>query len=112
MDSRPADEPVAGASPMELVLQAAGGCSGMDVVLVLKKRRLELEKFEMRIEGVKRDEHPRIYESIHITYRAKGIGITVEELERAAELSLKTFCSVFGMLKLAAKVTHSCELMD
>lgn len=112
MDSRPEGEPVAGASPMELILQAAGGCSGMDVVFILRKRKLEPEQFEVLLEGTKREEHPRIYEKIRMIYRAKGEGITLEELEKASALSFNTYCAVVGMLKQACDITYTCELIE
>ena len=111
MGNDPAGEP-AGLSPMELVLQAAGGCSSMDVVFILRKRKIDPERFELELEGVKRQEHPRVYESINLTYRAKGIGLTVAEMNRAVALSNDKYCSVFGMLKSTAKVTWKCELID
>ena len=111
MDSRPAGEPSAGASPAELVLQAAGGCTGMDVVFILRKRKLEPEVLEVKLEGSKRDELPRIYEAIKVTFRAKGAGITLEDLEKAAGLSFSKYCSVINTLKPAAKITYSCEII-
>ncbi|MBM3327989.1 MAG: OsmC family protein [Calditrichaeota bacterium] len=110
-DSRPAGEPTSGPSPMETVLQAAGACSGMDVEFILRKRQLKLEHLEVHLTGVKRAEHPRIYESIHAAYRAKGEGITKDEMERAVNLSHTTYCSVFGMLRQIADVTWECEVI-
>ncbi len=112
MDSKPAGEVHAGSSPMELVLQALGGCTGMDAVFVLRKRRLEPERFEVLVEGIKREEHPRIYREINITYRAKGQDITIKELERAARLSMETYCGVSGMIKATVKVTWKCEIIE
>lgn len=112
MDSKPAGEKHAGAAPMELILQALGGCSGMDVVFILRKRKLEPERFEVVVEGTKREEHPRIYKEIDVTYRAKGPGITVKELERAAKLSMETYCGVSGMLKATVNINWKCELME
>jgi putative redox protein len=112
MDSLPMGEPAQGPTPMELILQAAGGCSGMDVITILRKRRLTVERFEVLLEGIKQEEHPRSYEQINIIYRAKGPDVTLEDLERAAGLSISTYCSVFGMLKKAAKIDWKCELID
>lgn len=112
MDSRPAGEAHVGPAPMEVMLQAAGGCSAMDVAFILRKRRREPEHIEVNLEGIKREEHPRIFKEINVTYRAKGPGITIEELERAAGLSMKTYCSVFGMLSETTNVNWKCELID
>jgi putative redox protein len=112
MDSQPAGEPVAGPSPMEVILQAAGACSLMDVALILRKRRTPAERLEAKVTGIKRDQHPKIYQKIEIVYRAKGEGITIEELDKAAKLSLDVYCSVFGMLKQIAEVSYRCELIS
>ncbi len=111
MDSRSDGNAPAGASPMELILQAAGGCSLMDIVHILRKRHTPPELLEVEINGIKRDEHPKIYKEIAVIYRAKGEGITQTDLENAAKLSMETFCSVFGMLKQVAEVTWHCEVI-
>lgn len=112
MDSRPAGVIPEGPAPMELVLQAVGGCSGMDIIFILKKRKRKLEQFEIRIEGIKRDTHPKIFEEINIVYRAKGEGISINELERAASLSMEKYCSVSAMLRDSVKINWKCELIE
>ena len=112
MDNRPAGELQAGPTPMELVLNALAGCTAMDVVAILRKRKREPEQFEIFIEGTKRDEHPKHYESVNLIYRAKGEGITIQELERAAELSMTRYCAVSAMVKTVAEVNWTCELME
>ena len=112
MDSRHTGEPMEGAAPMELMLQAAGGCTAMDAIYILRKRRLEPEIFEVKLEGIERKEHPRIYENIDVVYRAKGPGITIEELEKAASLSINKYCSIFGMLRENTEINWRCELID
>jgi len=81
-------------------------------VFILRKRKHEPEQFEVVLEGIKRDEHPRIFEEINVVYRAKGEGITIEELERAAGLSMKTYCAIFGMLSKVAEVNWRCEIIE
>ncbi|MBM3327093.1 MAG: OsmC family protein [Calditrichaeota bacterium] len=111
-DSKPMDEPGVGPTPMEMLLQAAGACTGMDVAAVLRKRRIEPAFLQIQLTGIKRDEHPRIFIKVHAIYRAKGPGLTLEELARAASLSQNTYCSIFGMLKHSAEVTWSCEIVE
>ncbi len=111
-DSKPLDEPGAGPTPMELLLQAAGACSGMDVVSILRKRHIELTFFKVILTGNKREEHPRIFTKISVIYRAKGQGLTQSELERAVNLSQSTYCSVFGMMKNTAQISWTCEVID
>ncbi len=111
MDSQPEGEQQMGPTPMEMVLHALAGCTSMDVVAILRKRRKEPEHFEIFIEGTKRDEHPRHYETVKLIYRAKGSGLTIEDLERAAELSMTRYCAVSSMVKQVADVTWECELI-
>ncbi len=112
MDSRPGGETQAGPTPMELVLNALAGCTAMDVVAILRKRKRAPEQFEIFIEGTKRDEHPKHYTHVNLTYRAKGEGITIQELERAAELSMTRYCAVSAMVKTVAEVKWTCELIE
>jgi putative redox protein len=112
MDSMPAEVMPSGMTPMELVLQAAGGCSLMDVAFILRKRRIPLEMLTAEVVGVKRDTNPKIYEKIEVVYRAKGEGVTVDELNRAVQLSISTYCSVFGMLQKSAEVTWRSEVIE
>jgi putative redox protein len=111
-DSRPADHPSAGATPMETLLQALGGCTGMDVVFILRKRKLEPEKFEVIVEGAKREEHPQKIEEISLTYRAGGEGIIMKELERAVALSQDKYCAISSMLRNSVKLDWKCEIID
>jgi len=112
MDSRPADHPTAGPTPMELLLQSLAGCTGMDVVFILRKRKLEPEKFEVIVEGIKREAHPQVYEEISLTYRAGGEGITMKELERAVSLSQDKYCAISSMLKNSVKLDWKCEIIE
>jgi len=112
MDSRPANVTTAGPTPMELLLQSLAGCTGMDVVFILRKRRLEVEKFEIVVEGIKREEHPQVYEEISLVYRAKGTGITLKVLEKAVSLSQDKYCSISSMLKNSVKLNWKCEIIE
>jgi len=112
LDSAAAGNLQAGFKPMELVLQALCGCSGMDSVFILNKRKLKPEKFEIEVTGIKRDEHPRIFEEINVVYKTKGEGITLKELERAVSLSMDKYCSVSAMLRGVVKINWRCELIE
>lgn len=96
------------ARPMEMLLASLGGCSGIDVAIILKKMRIEVESFAVRIHGVRRDEHPRIYTDIDVEYVFRGQNLEEkrEQLEKAARLSFEKYCSVAGMLNKAAKMSY------
>jgi len=111
MDSKPAGTTPEGMTPMELILNAIAGCSAMDVITILRKRLIPLDHFEIVVTGEKREQHPRMYNSITLVYRAKGEGLTVAEMERAAKLSLDNYCSVSAMLKPAVPIDFRCELI-
>ncbi len=111
MDARPDDPNAAGLTPMELLLQAMGGCTAVDVVGMLRKMRIEPEKFEIVIEGVKRDKPPKMYQQIDVVYRCKAKNLTLKNLERAVGLSIEKYCSVSNALKETAEINWRCEII-
>jgi len=91
-------------TPMELFLVALGGCTAMDVQWIMDRQRQKLDKFDMRISGVRRTDDPKYYESINIRYDFAGAGIRKDALERAIRLSQEKYCSVRAMVKDAVKL--------
>jgi len=83
-----------------------GGCTGMDVVSMLKKMRVEFESLNIEVEGELTDEHPKVYHTITINYIFKGKGLPMEKLEKAVNLSQDRYCGVTAMLNPAAKIEH------
>jgi len=102
----------AGITPMELLLMALGGCTGIDVVLILKKQRQKLERLTLNVTGRRREEQPRYYEQIHVEYVLKGSGLDEKKLQRAIQLSEEKYCSVSAMLKNRAKMTSSYRIEE
>lgn len=96
-----------GPLPTELLLAATGSCSGIDIVSILRKMRLNVEAFEMEVTGERADEHPRRFTHVHIHYKLKG-DLPVENVRRAIDLSRDTYCSVSQSLN--GKVTTSFEI--
>lgn len=99
-----------GYSPMGMLLAALAGCTAMDVVSILKKKRQNLTYFEVEVEGEQQTEHPHIYRNIGVTYRVNN-EVSEEALERAIELSVTKYCSVNAMLKEVADITYHHELL-
>lgn len=97
----------AAASPKELILFGLAGCTGMDVVSILTKRRRTLERFEIRVEAAVADTHPKVFTHIHLTFLLKGNGLTPKEVERAIELSRTKYCGVWAMLKQAVEISYT-----
>ncbi|MBI3005535.1 MAG: OsmC family protein, partial [Ignavibacteriales bacterium] len=100
----------AGSRPKELLLLALGGCTGSDVVSILKKKRVEIEGFEIRLEGHVRDEHPQVFTDIHVEYVFYAQDLNPKDLERAIELSTTKYCSVSAMLRSSVNITHSYRI--
>ena len=95
------------ARPMELILAALGGCSGIDVVHILRKMRIPYDALEIRLHGTRRDEHPRRFTSIEVEYVFRGAGLSDKRarLEEAVRLSQEKYCSVAAMLNQSASIS-------
>lgn len=98
------DPPGAGPGPMELLLLALGGCTGMDVVSILRKMRQPLEGFRIEVHGERAEEHPKKYTSIEIVYHFKG-DLDERRVQRAIELSETRYCSVEATLRPAVPIS-------
>lgn len=101
-----------GSRPSELLLMAFGGCSGMDVISILRKKKQRVSKLEMNVSGEMADKHPHLYTAMHIEYVITGKDISEEAVKRSIELSLKTYCSVGATLEKAANITHSYKIIQ
>ncbi|MEK6745333.1 MAG: OsmC family protein [Nitrospirota bacterium] len=101
-----------GFRPMELLLVGFGGCSGMDVISILRKKRQNITGLEMNVKGEKADSYPHVYKEVHIEYVVKGKGVEKEAVERAVNLSLEKYCSVGATLAKAGKITHSYRIIE
>lgn len=99
-----------GASPMELVLMAIAGCSGMDIVTILEKMRVKFQRFETAVEGERAGDHPRVFKDIEIVYKFWGEALTKDKIERAVQLSIEKYCSVVNMIDKAADLTYRIEI--
>jgi Predicted redox protein, regulator of disulfide bond formation len=90
-----------GARPMQLLLMGLGGCSGIDIVNILKKQRQTIESFNMRIEGEREaGKEPSLWKDIHVVFELSG-AIDPEKAKRACELSMEKYCSVAETLRRA-----------
>lgn len=100
----------AGSRPKELVLFALAGCTASDVVNILKKKRVLLQGFEVRVTGHEAEEHPKVFTDIHVEYVFFGDDISTVDVERAIELSTTKYCSVSAMLTPTVNITHSYRI--
>jgi putative redox protein len=99
-----------GPSPMQLVLMGVAGCTAMDVISIMQKKRAEVTRFEVTITGERAEEHPRRYTHIAIEYVLYGHDIPPQAVERAIELSETKYCSAIASLN--ARFEHSYRIVE
>jgi putative redox protein len=100
-----------GIGPMHLLLVAIAGCTGIDILSILQKKRADLTDMQVRVSGKRADDYPMIWTHIHITYLIWGKGIKPKDLEQAIKLSEDKYCSVGIMLGKSAKITSEYRLL-
>lgn len=101
----------AGNSPMELVLIGLCGCTGYDVVSILRKKREPFTGLEVRAEAERAAQPPTVYTKIKLIYRVSG-NVSQKAVEDAVKLSEDKYCSVAAMLKQTAEITYEIEYVD
>lgn len=99
-----------GASPMELLLMGIAGCSGIDIVMILKKQQIELEGLQMEVEGLRvAGAIPNVFTEIKLKIKLKG-DFPEAKAKRAVDLSIDKYCSVAKMLEKTAEITYEVYL--
>lgn len=102
-----------GARPMEMVLTALAGCTGMDVISMLRKMRQDVTGYAVHVVGAERAaDYPRIFTRITVEHVVRGRGLNAADVARAVELSATKYCPVSGMLDKAAEVTHTYRIVE
>lgn len=102
----------AGFSPMELLLAGLAGCTGIDVVDILRKKRQEPQAFEIQVRGRRADDHPRVYTRIEVTYLLWGENLTDSGVEHAIQLSESKYCSATAMLGAVAELKSRYRILQ
>lgn len=102
----------AGISPMELMLTALAGCTGMDVISILRKKKQAVSAFEVQVEGVRADEHPKVYTEIWVKFIVTGKDVDPAAVERAIELSRDKYCGAAATLRHTATMHYDYEIVD
>ncbi|HHF53364.1 MAG TPA: OsmC family peroxiredoxin [candidate division WOR-3 bacterium] len=101
-----------GPRPMELLLISLAGCTGMDVIYILKKMRVQVQGFELKIDAERRREHPRYYSKVHVKYVFYGKDIPEDKVKQAIELSQHKYCSVSATMRAVGELTYSFEIKE
>ncbi|OLS33681.1 OsmC family protein [Bacillus sp. MRMR6] len=99
-----------GPRPTELLLNAVAGCTGIDIISILKKMRIEVTGFQMDVKGERADDHPKKFTHIHVHYALEG-DLPEEKVVRAIKLSKDTYCSVSHSLSAELTVSYSINGM-
>src|SRR6266566_1234103 len=94
----------AGPQPHRLLLQAMAGCTAMDVLSILRKKRQQVSGLSVEVQGSRADQHPRVYTRIEVLYRVRGQNVDPQAVARAIELSATRYCPVIAMLGKVAEV--------
>jgi putative redox protein len=99
-----------GPRPKPLLLVSLAGCTGMDVISILKKMRVEPDFFNISVEGEVTEEHPKYYNKIHVIYELQGKDIDREKVEKAVNLSKEKYCGVNALLSFGAEITNEIRI--
>lgn len=101
-----------GPRPMELLLMGAGGCTSVDVVMILRKSRQDVTGCEVEVSAERADDHPKVFTRIHMHFTVRGRGLKPEVVERAIKLSAEKYCSASIILGKTAEMTHDFEIIE
>ncbi len=99
-----------GPRPKALMLAALAGCTGMDVISILKKMRVDVTDFSIEIEANQTEEHPKHYDAMKVIYKFKGNNLDMEKLQKAVSLSEERYCGVSAVYKKAMPVTFEVRI--
>ncbi len=103
-----------GPRPKQLLVTALTGCTGMDVVSILKKMQVIFDDFEIVTETEMTEEHPKTYTKMHLIYKFTGTDLKSSEkkIEKAVKLSQERYCGVVSLLEKALTLTHEIQLIE
>jgi putative redox protein len=100
-----------GVSPMEMTAMAVGGCSSIDILMILEKQRQPVDSFAVQVDAERAEDHPRVFTDIHVHYTLTG-DADPAKVRRAINLSLDTYCSVSKMVDQTATITYAFTLNE
>ncbi len=101
-----------GPRPMEMLLMGLGGCTSIDVMLILRKSREQVTDCVVELDAERAPTDPKVFTSIHMRYVVTGRGLDRNKVERAIKLSAEKYCSATAILSGTATITHSLDLVE
>ena len=99
-----------GPRPMEMLLMGLGGCTSIDVVMILEKARQTIDDIRVEISATRAEENPKVFTDIHVHFIVYGKDLNSDRVARAIELSAEKYCSASIMLGAVASITHDFEI--
>jgi putative redox protein len=105
-------ERASAATPMELLLVALGGCTAVDVISILKKKREQVTDYRVEVRGTRREEHPRAFTRMEVRHVVRGRGVSERSVASAIELSETKYCSVAATLRPGVEIVTSYEIIE
>lgn len=101
-----------GPRPKPFMLAALGGCTGMDVISILAKMRVEVESFNVIVEGDLTEEYPKHFYKMHVIYEFKGKDLPMDKLQKAVSLSEERYCGVSAVYRKALEMTSEIRIIE
>ncbi|MFV0484175.1 MAG: OsmC family protein [Bacteroidales bacterium] len=101
-----------GLSPKALMLSALAGCTGIDVISLLEKMRLEIKDLKINVEAELTDEHPRYYNKVEVYYHFYGENLDETKLKKIVDLSVEKYCGVMEMFRHFAEIEISIHFNE
>lgn len=101
-----------GPRPKPFMLMALAGCTGMDVISILKKMRVDVEDFGVSVEGDLTNEHPKQFTKMHVIYSFKGKDLPMDKLEKAVSLSEERYCGVSAVYKKVMNISSEIKIIE
>lgn len=101
-----------GPRPKSLMLVALAGCAGMDVISILQKMRVELDYFNINVEGELTEAHPKHFRKIHMVYEFKGHNLPIAKLQKAVKMTEDKYCGVMAVYRKALRVTSEILIKE
>ncbi len=100
------------ARPMELLLISLAGCTGMDVIYILRKMRVKVDGFELVVDAERAPQHPKVYAKVHVKYIFYGKNIPENKVKEAIELSQHKYCGASATVRAAGELTYDFEIRE
>ena len=101
-----------GVRPMEMVLLGLGGCSSIDVILMLKKARQDVSDCQVLIEAERADAVPAVFTRVKLNFKVEGRNLSVKQVERVTGLAVEKYCSVTKMLESSVDISFEIEIIE